>query len=351
MGHKKKIVSQKDMLFVALLGLMFSVTLAGCGTKTAAPQTGKPGSPTASSGSGTASSATTGKKVLLIDSYHEGYAWSDGIVKGEKDTLDAAGIEYKLVRMDTNLNPSEKFKTQAGLTVKQVIDEYKPDVIIGADDNAAAYVWAPYLKDSTIPWVHVGINWDASAYNFNQYVTGMIEVASIPELVTQMKLLAKGDRLGFLSFDQETPRKEALNITKKFNLPMTERFIANFAEWKAAYLALQDSVDMLIIGNNAGITDWNADEAKAFMIENAKIPSGTIYDFMAPFAMITYAKVAPEFGIWGANTAIKILNGADPASIPATNNVEEKTFLNQAFADKLGVTFSADQIKNAEIIK
>jgi hypothetical protein len=57
-------------------------------------------------GSGTSVFAKTypGKKVLYVDSYHEGYAWSDGITKGVKKGLEGTGIELKAVSMDTKRN-------------------------------------------------------------------------------------------------------------------------------------------------------------------------------------------------------------------------------------------------------
>ncbi len=348
MRHKKTTATQKTMLFVALLGLVLSVTLSGCGPKA----TNQPGATTEQTPAGdSAKPSFAGKKVLYIDAYHEGYAWSDGITKGVKETLAAAGIEHKVISLDTKRNPSEKFKQQAALTAKQIIDEYKPDVVIGGDDNTSAYVWVPYYKDSNIPFVFCGLNWDASIYNFGKNVTGMLEVASIPQLMQQMRAYAKGDRLGFLSYDQETPRKEVSNITKKFNLPMTVRYVKTWAEWKQAYIDMQKEVDMLIVDNNSGIADWNAEEAKAFHVENIAIPTGTIYDFMAPYALISYAKVASEQGRWAADAAIKILSGTAASDIAISENKEGAIFLNKKAADKLGVAFSADQMKNATLVE
>ena len=46
-----------------------------------------------------------GKKVLYIDSYHQGYAWSDGITKGIEEALKDSGAELKVHRMDTKKKP------------------------------------------------------------------------------------------------------------------------------------------------------------------------------------------------------------------------------------------------------
>ena len=52
--------------------------------------------------------AAAGKKIFFINSYHSGYAWSDGIGKGIKDILNGTGIELKTYDMDTKRNTSDK---------------------------------------------------------------------------------------------------------------------------------------------------------------------------------------------------------------------------------------------------
>ena len=117
-----------------------------------------------------------GKKVLYIDSYHQGYAWSDGITKGIEEALKDSGAELKVHRMDTKKKPSEEFKKEAAEKAKALIEEYKPDVVIASDDNAAKYLIAPYYKDSEQPFVFCGVNWDAGVYGFpTANITGMVD--------------------------------------------------------------------------------------------------------------------------------------------------------------------------------
>ena len=64
-----------------------------------------------------ASSATAatydGKKVLFIDSYHQGYDWSDGVTEGVQTALQGSGAELKIIRLDTKRNKDEAFKQEA----------------------------------------------------------------------------------------------------------------------------------------------------------------------------------------------------------------------------------------------
>ena len=174
-----------------------------------------------------------GKKVLFIDSYHEGYAWSDRITNGIKSVINGKGITLKIVRMDTKRNTSDDFKKEAALKAKAVIESFKPDAVIAADDNASKFLIEPYFKNSSLPFVFCGVNWDASVYGYPyKNATGMVEVTPIPQLLEQLKVYAKGDRIGFLAPELLTARKEADNYRKVFGLDITDYYAKDFEDYK-----------------------------------------------------------------------------------------------------------------------
>ena len=55
------------------------------------------------------------QRVLFIDSYHEGYPWSDGITAGIQGVFEGTNVTLKVHRMDTKRNGSEEFKKKAAL--------------------------------------------------------------------------------------------------------------------------------------------------------------------------------------------------------------------------------------------
>ncbi len=291
------------------------------------------------------------RKVVYVDSYHEGYPWSDGVTEGVQKSLGDK-VELKILRMDTKRNSSEEFKKAAGERAKAEIDAWKPDVVIASDDNAAKYLLVPFLKDKERPCVFCGLNWDASTYGFPcSNITGMVEVALVKPLLISLKRYAKGDRVGHIGKNNETDRKEGYYIAKKFELKLDEAYVDTFEQWKKEYLALQDRVDMLIVQNNAGIADWNDEEARKFILENTKIPTGALLDFMAPFVLVAYGRSAQEQGEWAGYAALLILGGTAPSEIPVSENKRAKVYLNLPIANKLGVKFPFELIKSATIIK
>ncbi len=146
-----------------------------------------------------ASAAERTPRILFIDSYHEGYTWSDGVTEGILQILEHQAVELKIHHMDSKRNRDEAFIIAAAKKARQVIDEFKPDVVIACDDNAAKYLIAPFYKTSDLPIVFCGINRDAKTYGFpTRNITGMIEVDMIEPLIKQLRQYAKGKRIGYL---------------------------------------------------------------------------------------------------------------------------------------------------------
>lgn len=303
------------------------------------------------------------KKVLYIDSYHRGYEWSDGVTNGilltfkaklnEDDTTDnsRSKVDLKIFRMDTKRNASEEFKQSAALKAKNIIELWKPDVVITSDDNAFKYLIMPYYKDADLPIVFCGLNWDASIYDAPYTnTTGMIEVSLLSQLIDHLAKYSHGNRIGYLAADVLTARKEGYYYKTMFGLTdLKETYVKTLDQWKAEFIKTQEDVDILIFGNNAGINDWNQRDVKQFTLEHIKIPTGAIYDWLIPYSMIGFTKIPEEQGEYAAKTAVEILKGRSPADIPVVSNEKAKVYLNMGIAKKLGIVFPMDLIDEAEL--
>lgn len=294
----------------------------------------------------------TGKKILWVNSYHDGYPWSDGIEAGLHEVFDGTGVELKIVRLDTKNNPDEAFGQAAGLKAKAEIEAFQPDVVIASDDNAQKYLVVPYLKDTEFSVVFNGVNWDGSAYGFPaNNVTGMIEVELPDQLVELLKGYAEGDRLGYITIDTETERKVVEIYNQRFfGGQMQPYWVTTQDEFKAAFIAAQQEVDILFMGNNAGSDKWDEEGMKQFVLKNSTIPTGSINDWMAPYSLLTLAKSAKEQGVWSAQAALQILDGTPVSDIQVAENKKGEMIVNLDLADKLSVVFAPSLLKNALIL-
>ncbi len=279
-----------------------------------------------------------GKKILYVDSYHEGYVWSDGIAAGIKQALEGTGVDLKIVHMDTKRHSDEASIKQAVADVRQAIESFQPDVVIASDDNASKFVIEPYYKNTALPVVFCGVNWDASVYGFpTSNVTGMVEVDGVKELVDLLGQFAKGSRVAMITDDTETSHANDKNYREKLGIPLKSVFVKSMDEWKQAYTALQESADILVVQNVSGIPDFDPQAAESHALGTAKIPSGAVQGDMMPYAMVGYLKVPAEQGAWSAKAALEIMKGKSPKDIPVAQNKEGEIVVNLKLANAANV--------------
>jgi len=292
----------------------------------------------------------SGKKVLYIDSYHQGFSWSDGIGAGVHEILDGSGVELKVHYMDTKRNTSDEFKKQAALDAKALIESFKPDVVIACDDNASKFLIQPYYKDADLPFVFCGVNWDETTYGYPySNVTGMVEVSGSVELFDLLGQFTSGQRLGILFEDNISDRKITGHLKTKLGLTIhEERFASSVDGWKEAYVELQDKVDMLIVSIIGGIDGFDVNDISDFVIGKTKIPTGTIGLDAIGYSMIGYLKVASEQGRWASKAALQILDGKKAGDIPITRNKEGVLYINAKIAESLGAEIPFELIEAAD---
>ncbi len=305
------------------------------------------------------------KKLLYVNSYHQGYAWSDDIEKGllkalqikarPDGTYDTSRSEVRLriFRMDTKHRKSEAEIKAAALAAKTIIEKWQPDLLVVSDDNAAKYLVEPYYKNSTLPVVFCGVNWDASVYGFpTRNITGMVEVAPVEETMEMLRKYARGDRIGYIGANTLSEHKNVDSYARILGVHFTDgRLVDNFAQWKKEYLRLQDSVDMLLFFTAVGIEGWNDEQAEQFILAHTRIPSAGTGDHHIRFALLGQVRIAEEQGWWAGKTALRILNGTSPAEIPVTTNKRSRIYLNMRLAKRLGIKFPMELIDKATFVK
>jgi len=298
-----------------------------------------------------AAQAASPPRCLYVSSYHAGYEWNDGIERG-MDAVLQGKCEVKKFYLDGKRHLDSDFAKAKALEAKELIDTWKPDVVIAADDNASKYLIMPYFKDAAVPVVFCGLNWTAEPYGYPyRNATGMIEVGPIEPLAAEVQAVVKNARRGvFLSADEITQRKEfAMNqeIYKRRGIEFTHKTVRSMADWEASFAAAQARVDFLVIGNNAGINDWDGERARLYAHEHGRRFTVAYLEWMAPYAMLTMAKIADEQGEWAGKVALLILNGTPPSKIPIVANRRWTMYVNNKLLDKAGYRLSPEILRKA----
>ncbi len=301
------------------------------------------------------------QKLLYINSYHTGYKWSDDIEKGLLKSLNiivrkdgsydtsSSTIDIRMFRMNTKINKSEESKKQAAIEAKQIIEEWKPDIVVASDDNASRYLIAPYYTNSTLPIVFCGINWDASPYGFpTSNITGMLEISPILELTKLLRKYAKGDRISYIGANNLSTEKNKERLEKELGQNFhSGKLLDSFEKWQQEYIHLQKNTDMIIWLSPIGIQGWNDEKAQEHILMHTKIPTGAMGDNDIHYALVGKVGIAEEQGWWSGKTALKILNGSSPNDIPVTSNKQSKLYLNMKLAKQMQLKFPIELIGQA----
>lgn len=290
--------------------------------------------------------------VLWVDSYALDYPWSMDLQEGIQSVFAEEDIELHIVHMDTKNNPSDDYCAEAAEAAYTEIETINPDILIVTDDNVQRCLVVPYLMDSEIPIIFAAVNWDASSYGYpNEHITGMIEVELVEQTVEMLSEYADGDLICYLVSDNTTDRKREEIFAERFaELGIVFHFVTNYEEFQTEFLKCQDEYDMMLLGGNGGIEDWDAATVETFILDNIKIPIGTRETFMAPYALLALAKTGQEQGQWAAEAALQVLQNTPIAEIPVVENQIGLLILNLNVASALDVAFPPAVLRSANDI-
>ena len=162
--------------------------------------------------------AATEKHVLILNSYHRGYSWSDYITESAINFLQEQfeSIEIYVEYMDTKRLYSDQaldlFKQTLILKYKNI----KLDAVISSDDNSLSFL-IENKKDvfGDVPVVFCGINNHVKAFKLqdNPEYTGVIEVPEIKSTIDiALKLCPDTKKVMFISDSTPTSKGSRLKF-------------------------------------------------------------------------------------------------------------------------------------------
>jgi len=291
-------------------------------------------------------------KCLFVSSYHQGYAWSDGVERGLRKALEGK-CQIRQFDMDTKRKKSLEEKKAAANEARALIESWRPDIVITADDNAAKYLIKPFYRDKDLPFVFCGVNWTVKEYGFPyRNVTGMIEVAPVKTMIEEAKALTPGaSRVLYIGADTPTEKKNASRIrqvAEMQGLEFEQQLSSSLQSWIATYEAGQ-KFDFIIIGSNAGIGDWSDDAAFEAIKPITTQLTVTSHEWMMPVTMLGMTKVPEEQGEWAGKVALQILDGALPNTIPIIANRKWDLYLNPALVESAGLKLPAQLLGKGKV--
>ncbi|MFC1855886.1 ABC transporter substrate-binding protein [Thermodesulfobacteriota bacterium] len=325
--------------------------------------------------------ASSKRRIIVVDSYHKAYpstthiGFCDGMLKygyfdnraqsdefEKNDYVESKKAVVKRLWMDTKRALTADEMEFITVTMTKSIKEFKPDIILLGEDNAANYIGNRFL-DTKIPVVFWGVNNTPVKYGLvnsmeapGHNVTGVYQAGYEKESIELLlKIVPTIKRFAILSDDTNTARARSKKVERlAYNNLLKVKLVesvaeSNYKKWQEAALMLQKKVDALFIPQFSGLmhddgTRVPVKDALSWYIKNIKIPEASGPPFGVRFGLLcTVSDSSHDLGFKGVAIAHDILeNGKNPATYPPMPAKPDARTVNKKRGEMLGITFTKE---------
>jgi len=132
--------------------------------------------------------AQSNKNVLIINSYHRGFEWSDKVINGIEKTLYNTKTNVNVLYMDSKRIASEKYFNKMKELYKLQLGKSKYNLIVALDTFAYEFMLKNYselFKEEELYFVGIEqySQKDVDFYNLTNKVSGVLEKRAIDETI------------------------------------------------------------------------------------------------------------------------------------------------------------------------
>ncbi len=279
------------------------------------------------------------KTVLYLNSYHNGYHWSDGLLEGIRTVLnqsrykvdlqieymDAKKYSYDIISRNLYSLYKEKFKNEAF------------DVIILSDNDALNFV-NEYRNDlfKGIPVVFCGVNDLKDSDIAGGNITGIVELYDfIATLKIAKKLHPEKNRLVFLIDNSTTGtaiRHQAEKLIRKTDLGLQIEFWSQLSleETQKKVAHLPNDTFLFIAPYYQAINGrfYTSEEVTEAIYQHSSVPIYTGWEFMVGYGTVGGKVLSGiEHGKTAGKMALQILDGTKADDIPIIREPEDGIYL------------------------
>lgn len=335
--------------------------------------------------------STKRKRVFIVCSYSRDYIWSastqrgvnasmlkhgylDNAAQGEllmkSDTVESKHAVVRKAWMDTKRRNSRSEIAVATKAIMTEMYQFKPDVVLLGDDNAANYI-GNQLLGTDIPAVFWGVNGLPLKYGLienldtpGRNITGVWQSGYHKESLELLKrLVPKARNFAILACDSETSRPnvkmiELLDKRGVLPLKLKESIVTNsYEEFKRRALAVSRQVDAFFVLNHDTLRDASGRhvdvlEAGRWYLQNIRIPEASHEDqFVYEGMLLTANDSGYNQGYMAFDMASLILDGrATPARMAVRTPDRGPFLVNRLRARQLGINLTESMFMIDELV-
>lgn len=274
-------------------------------------------------------SATASVKgsILYLNSYHDGYSWSDDILEGLRTALKSQhNVELQVEYMDFKKYELELLSSQLGELYAKKFRNKRFDVVVVSDNNAFDF----YLTHAEtlfpgIPAVFCGINDYTPARIAGRQMTGVVENFDVAETIAlALKLHPQKRRLVIIGDESVTGvaiRNQILEATPRFKGRLAVDYWSRFdiEELRRRVRNAPDDTFFFFIPFYQRIQGrfYSAEDVLSIAAKNTNSPIYSSWEFLLGHGIVGGKLLSgQEHGRKAAGLALRILRGEPVEDIP-----------------------------------
>lgn len=289
--------------------------------------------------------------ILLLNSYHKGFVWTDDITHGIEVSLKDEPIELHVEYMDTK----RQFDTiYQGLLLKLLQHKHKKHqykLIVTSDNNAFEFVKSH--RDSlfgNIPVVFTGVNYvgNTELSGFSN-VTGINEKANIKDNVLLIKKLHPDCDTIKIIVDNTTTgkrlQKQVLSFREQLGSDVSIKLVYDLTIDELTKQLKKEPQGNIVLFTLFFRDKENRfieyDEGAKLVCKNSSVPVYGTWTFSLGYGIVGgYLTNGYDQGILAGQQVLQIINGVDINSIPIEMNPPSSSMYDYRELEKNGISIS-----------
>jgi two-component system cell cycle sensor histidine kinase/response regulator CckA len=303
---------------------------------------------------GSVTAQTPPPNVVILDSYHNGYAWSDNELTGLKERLAEKypSIDPPVEYLDAKRFPDQDHLRTVGDYLIRKYGATKVDLVITLD-NPALDMLLQRGKElfPGAPIVFAGYNgFSPQLLADHPKVTGIAEADDIAgTLQLALSLFPQAKKVFVISDATATgiaTAREVQAIAPAFanRLEFTAAPALSFSELAVQIASLPSDALVLLLAfttDRDGLT-LPMQQSTTLLTSNAQVPVFTVLEPRLGFGTIGGSLVSGrDHGRAAGNMALRVLSGDDPSWIPVIQEVSSRPMFDYRILSKFNVPLSA----------
>ncbi|MBN2612811.1 MAG: PAS domain S-box protein [Bacteroidales bacterium] len=286
------------------------------------------------------------KNVLLVNSYHPGFPWTDGITKGVEEVFaDRADVNLYVEYQDAKRFTGQKNILNFKDYLVSKYNSVKIDLIITSDNNALDFIInSSFEKIWDVPVVFCGIS-NYRDYNIeNKDYFGVLETDDwLPIVQTILKIHEFSiDTFYFVSEKSTTGRIRDSVLTECFKnegistkLELLENYTVPILVEKVSCLGGNNIIYYHGVGVDSYGNPVVPHDFGAMLAQHAHVPVYSSYpEVIGSGAIGGFVRSGRKHGMQTALIALKLLDGEDKSRVPKISEQDGEYIFDYKMAGK-----------------